>query len=438
MSNTSEPIGIINAQEFTAFRTALTSSLLLLHRRKVKTLTVFGTGKQAFWHVRLALCLHGHTIKNVHFINRDFSENAISILRNFYKYDPLVREREGWPSTSFSLLTPYYEEYRRMINKQIRDADVIYCTTPSTEPLFDHRILTETQGRQKGRLIVAVGSYKDSMIEIPQEIIHQAVKRHGAGHHLHKHAEEGGVIIVDTLACLTNTGELTQAKLRETEVVELGELVMLERLAPSVEESSNSSMSDEASPRSSFEGLSMTTIFSPSISKTDSPPEERHGLSHIFPSHRPHHLPSIFHRRKDSRSSEKDMLATSSENSQPRRPDFSISSLHPQSHPQPQRSDSLQSNRTGSSTDHRPPISHRSSSGISHSPIQGTPTSSKQQQQRKKTHKSQTAKDDLRRWLTKGNVIYKSIGIGLVDLVIGTELIKMAMEEGAGVTMQHF
>ncbi|TVY35251.1 Uncharacterized protein LSUB1_G006413 [Lachnellula subtilissima] len=441
MSNTSEPIGIINAQEFTAFRTALTSSLLLLHRRRVKTLTVFGTGKQAFWHVRLALCLHGHTIKNVHFINRDFSENAISILRNFYRYDPLVREREGWPNTSFSLLTPYYEEYRRMIIKQVRDADVIYCTTPSMVPLFDHRILTETQGRQKGRLIVAVGSYKDSMIEVPKEVIHQAVKRHGAGHHLHKHAEEGGVIVVDTLACLTETGELTQAKVGETEVVELGELVMLERLAPSAEESSNSSMSDEASPRTSFEGLSMRTIFSPSISKTDSPSEERHGLPQIFPSHRPHHLPSIFHRRKDSRSSEKDMLATSPENSQPRSSDSSISSPHPpphpQSHPQPQRSDSLQSNRTGSSTNLTPPISHRSSSGISHSPTQDTLTSSKQQ--RKKTHKPQNAKeDDLCRWLTKGNVIYKSIGIGLVDLVIGTELINMAREEGVGVTMQHF
>ncbi|TVY86778.1 Uncharacterized protein LAWI1_G006241 [Lachnellula willkommii] len=428
MSNTSEPIGIINAQEFTAFRTALTSSLLLLHRRKVKTLTVFGTGKQAFWHVRLALCLHGHTIKHVHFINRDFSENATSILRTFYGYDALVREREGWPNTSFSLLTPYYEEYRRMLNKQVRDADVVYCTTPSTEPLFDHRILTETQGRQKGRLIVAVGSYKDSMIEVPKEVIHQAVKKHGTGHHLHKHAEEGGVIIVDTLACLTDTGELTQAKVGATEVVELGEIVMLERLAPSAEESS--SMSDEiASPRSSLEGLSMRTIFSSSFSKTESPSEERHGLSHIFPSHRPHHLPAIFHRKKNSRGSEKDVMVTSSENSQPRRSDSSISSPRPQ----PQHSDSLQSKYTSPSTNHRPPISHRSSSSISHVP---TLTSGKQG---KKTRQPQNAKeDDLCRWLTKGNVIYKSIGIGLVDLVIGTELIRMAREEGVGVTMQNF
>ncbi|TVY51800.1 Delta(1)-pyrroline-2-carboxylate reductase [Lachnellula cervina] len=428
MSNTSEPIGIINAQEFTAFRTALTSSLLLLHRRKVKTLTVFGTGKQAFWHVRLALCLHGHTIKHVHFINRDFSENATFMMKSFYGYDALVREREGWPSTSFSLLTPYYEEYRRMLYKQVRDADVLYCTTPSTEPLFDHKILTETQGRQKGRLIIAVGSFKDSMIEVPKEVIHQAVKKHGTGHHLHKHAEEGGVIIVDTLACLTDTGELTQAKVGETEVVELGELVMLERLAPSAEESS--SMSDEvSSPRSSLEGLSMRTIFSSSLSKTESPSEERHGLSHIFPSHRPHHLPAIFHRRKDSRSSEKDLQVTSPENSQPRRSECSISSPHPQ----PQCSDSLQSTDTSFSTSHTPPISHRSSSGISQTP---TLSSNKQ---RKKTHKPQNAKeDDLCRWLTKGNVIYKSIGIGLVDLVIGTELIKMAREEGVGVTMQNF
>jgi hypothetical protein len=43
----------------------------------------FSTGKQAFWHVRPALCFHGHSIKYVHFVNRDFSDNATSILAIF-------------------------------------------------------------------------------------------------------------------------------------------------------------------------------------------------------------------------------------------------------------------------------------------------------------------------------------------------------------------
>jgi ornithine cyclodeaminase/alanine dehydrogenase-like protein (mu-crystallin family) len=411
MSNTSEPIGIINAEEFTAFRTALTSSLLLLHRQKIKTLTVFGTEKQAFWHVRLALCLHGHSIKHVHFINRDFSDNATSILTNFYSYNALVREREGWPNTKFTLLTPYYEEYGRLIKEQVRDADVLYCTTPSTEPLFDHTILTETQGRQKGRLIIAIGSYKSSMIEIPPEMIQQAVKRHGTGYHLHKHVEDGGVIIVDTIACLTKTGELTQAKIKDTEVVELGELVMLERLTPSAEESSSTG---DGSPRSSMEALSLGhgsrhPTFS-SFNKSDSSSgDERYGLSHLFPSHHHHHLPAIFHRIKDSKSGSAD--------------DEKSAPVTTQRFSQPQRSDS-----TSSSSHYTPStLSHRGS--IISIPIG----------KHKKTRKPQTAKQDqMCRWLTKGNVIYKSIGVGLVDLVVGTELIKIAREEGLGVTMQNF
>lgn len=47
MSNDGKPIGFLNAEELTAFRTALASSLLMSRRSKVKTITVFGAGKQA-------------------------------------------------------------------------------------------------------------------------------------------------------------------------------------------------------------------------------------------------------------------------------------------------------------------------------------------------------------------------------------------------------
>jgi len=47
MDNDGNPYAFINAEEITAFRTALTSSLLMVRRRKVKAITVFGAGKQA-------------------------------------------------------------------------------------------------------------------------------------------------------------------------------------------------------------------------------------------------------------------------------------------------------------------------------------------------------------------------------------------------------
>lgn len=42
-----KPFGFLNAEELTAFRTALASSLLMVRRKKVKTIAVFGTGKQS-------------------------------------------------------------------------------------------------------------------------------------------------------------------------------------------------------------------------------------------------------------------------------------------------------------------------------------------------------------------------------------------------------
>jgi ornithine cyclodeaminase/alanine dehydrogenase-like protein (mu-crystallin family) len=47
MDNDGRPVGFINAEELTAFRTALASSLLIVRRHKPKEIVVFGSGKQA-------------------------------------------------------------------------------------------------------------------------------------------------------------------------------------------------------------------------------------------------------------------------------------------------------------------------------------------------------------------------------------------------------
>jgi len=48
-------IGVINAEEFTAFRTSLGSMILYPYRKETSNIVVFGAGKQAIWHIRLAL-----------------------------------------------------------------------------------------------------------------------------------------------------------------------------------------------------------------------------------------------------------------------------------------------------------------------------------------------------------------------------------------------
>lgn len=64
--------GLINAEEVTAFRTALCSTMLLKKRHSVHDVTIFGAGKQAYWHIRLAMLLRGHEIHHLNIVNRNF------------------------------------------------------------------------------------------------------------------------------------------------------------------------------------------------------------------------------------------------------------------------------------------------------------------------------------------------------------------------------
>ncbi len=62
--------------------------------------------------------------------------------------------------------------------------------------------------------------------------------------------------------------------------------------------------------------------------------------------------------------------------------------------------------------------------------------------QRSSSHGSvdrQGKKDDhLARWLQGGNVIYKSVGLGLMDLTVGMHLVQFAKEKGVGSHISGF
>jgi hypothetical protein len=49
-----------------------------------------------------------------------------------------------------------------------------------------------------------------------------------------------------------------------------------------------------------------------------------------------------------------------------------------------------------------------------------------------KAHKS------LVEWLQRGNVIYKSVGLGLMDVVVGMDLVRLADERGLGTRIENF
>lgn len=46
--------------------------------------------------------------------------------------------------------------------------------------------------------------------------------------------------------------------------------------------------------------------------------------------------------------------------------------------------------------------------------------------------------DGLSRWLRDGTVVYKSVGVGLMDLVVGTELVEMAKQKNIGTQIEGF
>ncbi|KAG4027810.1 hypothetical protein MFRU_027g00980 [Monilinia fructicola] len=386
MDKTGLPFGFIDASETTAFRTALASSLLITPRTKVKTITAFGAGKQAFWHIRLALILRGPTIKQINIITRTFSDRVRNLMEAFFEIPTATKEREGWSDAKFTVLSPAYGEFARLEKDYIRASDIIFCTTPSTSPLFAHSILTNTEGRRKGRLIVAIGSYKPDMIEIPIEVIAQAIKTHGSGHHFHKHAEEGRVIVVDTIdGCKHEAGEIIQGNVSAKNLVELGELVMLSHGSDPLNHSSAIDDSDE-SPRISLDLLNLKLNENEDENNSATPTPASPPL--------PRSMSGVYN-------SEHSISPSSS------RPSSRGSSFFrkPKS-----RTGSISTSTTGSS----------GTLGMLGKEIQ-------------------TEKEDgMSRWLRNGNVIYKSVGMGLMDLVMGAELVRLARERGVGVEVEGF
>lgn len=131
----------------------------------------------------------------------------------------------------FSAMSPEFGEYGRLLKEEVRKADVIFCCTPSIDPLFPAEFLTSREGQRKGRYISAIGSYAPHMCEIHPDVFKAAVQP-DHGHHHHKHAKQGGVIIVDSLeSSLKEAGEIIQAKLKPEHLVEIGELIMIKKAA---------------------------------------------------------------------------------------------------------------------------------------------------------------------------------------------------------------
>lgn len=199
-------LGLLSAAEITAFRTALAIMTLFVRcvSLRKENVVIFGSGRQAEWHARLALLLTpAQQIKRLTFVNR--SRARLAAMRSVI--DDLL---SAHPHLTISTLakddtTP--DSYEAQLQQVVGSSDVIFSCTPATEPNFPYSYLCGEGGKQ--RFISLIGSYKPHMREIDTETL----------------LSGGGKIYVDSKeACLEESGELILAEVKEDQLVEIGEL----------------------------------------------------------------------------------------------------------------------------------------------------------------------------------------------------------------------
>jgi len=212
--------GLLNAEELTAFRTALASMILFERRRKIGNVVVFGAGKQALWHIRLALLLRGPEIEKFTVVNRSTGRS-----------DELLKTLEGddqgkWGSkVEFEALDPLLFGYWQRLEERLAEADVVFCCTPSPRPLFPARYLVSEEKLKTGCYITAIGSHTATMAELDPAIFTTVVNETSA---FHPTGGKGGAIIVDSRkSCLLEAGEIIQGKIGGESLVDVGEIVAL-------------------------------------------------------------------------------------------------------------------------------------------------------------------------------------------------------------------
>ncbi|KAI2464909.1 NAD(P)-binding protein [Annulohypoxylon bovei var. microspora] len=212
------PKGIINAGELTGYRTSLIALIPYMWRRNTENIVVYGAGKQALWHIRLALALRGSEIKSITVVNRS-EPRAREML------DKVAQENaERWKSSvTMKYLDLSGPNFEKVLETVLADADAIFCTVPSHEPLFPAKYILGQGTRTKNPYISAIGSWQADMIEIDPTLIKSIVNDTENG--FHPENSSGGAILVDDReTILTHTGEAVQSELKTDDMVEIGKI----------------------------------------------------------------------------------------------------------------------------------------------------------------------------------------------------------------------
>ncbi|KAJ8109228.1 hypothetical protein ONZ43_g6193 [Nemania bipapillata] len=206
------PSGVLNAEAVTGYRTSLIALTPYLWRRHTEKIVVFGAGKQALWHLRLALALRGDEIESIVLINRTTSraEELLAKLRE--------ENESRWKSAAtMQHIDPSRSDFQECLRTHLSTADAIFCTTSATEPLFPADYII-TEGKERQPYISAVGSWQPDMIELDPELLRQTTKSILPG------SKAGSLLVDDREGVLHHSGEISKSKIGAEYLVEIGEV----------------------------------------------------------------------------------------------------------------------------------------------------------------------------------------------------------------------
>lgn len=203
--------------------------ILFKNRQRTGKIVVFGAGKQALWHIRLALLLRGTEIEIITIVNRSM-DRAEELVRKLEGDGYGDEQKADSKKVRFEVLDPLVFGYWQRVEERLADADVVFCCTPSSRPLFPARFLVEGGKIERGCYVTAIGSHSAEMTELDPAIFTTVVNGTSSGSAFHPtEGGKGGVIVVDSRkACLVEAGEIIQGGIGAESLVDVGELVGLE------------------------------------------------------------------------------------------------------------------------------------------------------------------------------------------------------------------
>lgn len=203
------PKGLVNAEEPTAYRTAMNTMIPFCWRKHVRRVVVFGAGKVGLWSVRLMLALRGEEVESVVVVNRTIGRAEETVGR-------VKRENEErWKSeASFEAVASGKEGSVARLRTLVEEADVVLCTTPSSVKVLEAEWVVGGGGRKVSKLITGIGSWQHQMVEIDPELYKAAAA-----------AENGAVMADNVESAMRESGEVIQSGLREDQIYELGKVL---------------------------------------------------------------------------------------------------------------------------------------------------------------------------------------------------------------------